>query len=325
MKFVLLFVLGLILIFVLACHQNKSEHKDTKIVKDYFDRTIKIPQKIQRIIPIYYVQAEIICAIGAKDKIVGIGKIDKRSSAFIRDYFPELMNLPQIGQNSINYEKIISLKPDIIFTGTEKSTNERFEQLGYIAIATYPKNLKDVTDEIVLYGSILDKVEEAQKISILFNSITVKIKEVTKNIPLNKIPRVYYMRSDALTSLGGKMQGEVISLAGGNLVTNGIGDNSTSLQISFEDIYKYNPDVIILRDRASLKPKDIYEDERWKDINAVKNKKVFQETYGWTEFRLETIFGIVEKAKWFHPELFKDFNAETEYKKFIEIVNQNNK
>ena len=34
--------------------------------------------------------------------------------------------------------------------------------------------------------------------------------------------------------------------------------------------------------------------------------------------------GIIEKAKWLHPELFEDLSAETEYKKFIEIVNQNN-
>lgn len=324
MKFGNFIVLVLLMIFVSACQQNKSQSSDSKIVKDYFNRSIKIPQKIRRIIPVYYVQAEIICAIGAKDKIVGIGKIDERSSAFIRDYFPELLKLPQISQNSINYEKIISLHPDIIFTGTEKSTNERFEQLGCIAIATYPKNLKDVTDEIVFYGSVLGKDKEAQKISSLFNDITNKIKVVSNNIPMNKRPKVYYMRSDALTSLGGKMQGEIISLAGGNLVTNGIGDNATSLQMSFEDIYKYNPDVIILRDRASLKPNDIYNDERWKDINAVKNKRVFQEHYGWTEFRLETIFGIIEKAKWLHPELFKDLSAETEYKKFIEIVNQNN-
>lgn len=324
MKFNTFNIFGIFLFTIFSCNQNAGTSRTGKLVKDYFNRSINIPQNIERIIPLYYVQAEIICAIGAKDKIVGIGKINERSSLFLNIHFPEMMKMPQVGQGNINYEKIISLKPDIVFTGTEKPVIEQLEQLGYVAIATYPKSLKDIIDETVFYGDILGKRQESLEIYELFKNIEDKVFKISKNIPPNKRPKVYYVRTDALTTLGGNVQGEIIDLAGGQLVTNGLGDNATSLQMSFEDIYKYNPDVIIIRDRASIKSEDIFNDDRWKNINAVKNKKVFQEHSGWTEYRLETIFGIIEKAKWLQPELFREFNPETDYNKFIEIVRQNN-
>lgn len=316
---------GFLFLLVIGCNQNRSNKNGVRSVKDYFNRTINVVQNVQRVIPIYYVQAEILCAIGAREKIVGIGKISANSSGFLKTYFPEIFELPQVGQSSIDYEKIISLAPDIVFTGTEKPIVERLEQLGYSAIATYPNNLNDIMDEIVFYGNVMGNEKQALRIHDLFQGLVERIKEISKNIPQKKKAKVYYIRTDALTTLGGNVQGEIIDLAGGKLVTDGIGDNATSLQMSFEDIHKYNPEVIIIRDRAFVKPEDIYNDERWKDIDAVKNKKIFQEHSGWTEFRLETIFGVIEKAKWLHPELFKDLDFEIEYKKFIEIVNGNNK
>lgn len=324
MKINIFNIFGIFLFTIFSCNQNVETSRTGKLVKDYFNRSINIPQNIERIIPLYYVQAEIICAIGAKGKIVGIGKINERSSNFLNTHFPEMMKMPQVGHGNINYEKIISLKPDIVFTGTEKPVIEQLEQLGYVAIATYPKSLKDIIDETAFYGDILGRKQESLEIYKLFKNIEDKIFKISKNIPSNKRPKVYYVRTDALTTLGGNVQGEIIDLAGGLLVTNGLGDNATSLQMSFEDIYKYNPDVIIIRDRASIKPEDIFKDVRWKNINAVKNKKVFQEHSGWTEYRLETIFGIIEKAKWIQPELFREFNPVNDYNKFIEIVRQNN-
>ena len=322
MKLVNLCIAGLFLF--LSCNQSDSNRHEKKIVKDYFNRVIKIPEKVQRVIPLYHVQAEIICAIGASEKIVGIGKINENSSLFLKTHFSDILKIPQVGQSNINYEKILYLKPDIVFTGTEKPTIEKLEQLGCVAIETYPNSLKDIKDEIVFYGDILERKHNSDEIYKFFEDIENRISEVTNKIPTHRKPKIYYIRTDALTSLGGNVQGEIFSLAGGILVTDGIGDNASSIQMSFEDIYKYSPDVIIIRDRASIKPEDIYSDERWRNINAVKNKNIFQEHSGWTEFRLETYFGIIEKAKWLHPELFKDLNAEIEYEKFINIVRQHN-
>lgn len=325
MKLRCFIIFGIILSCLVACTRKSPQDNDKLIVKDYFNRTISIPRKLKRVLPLYYVQAEIICALGAKTSIVGIGRINNNSSLFLKSYFPDILELPQVGQSDINYEKIVSLNPDVVFAGTEKPSIEKLEQLGYLVVATYPKTMKDITDEIMLYGNILGKQQQAHEIYESFNKIYQDMATISSQIPTNKRPKIYYIRTDALTSLGGNVQSEIIKFAGGQLLTEGLGDNATSLQMSLEDIYRYNPDIIIIRDRASINPDDIYNDENWQLINAVKNRKIFKEHAGWTEYRLETIFGIIEKAKWIQPKLFKDFNPDNEYNKFIQLVRDNNR
>lgn len=318
-------IILLVLLIFNSCQQEQKAETNQKIVKDYFDRTVLVPKNVERILPIYYVQAEFLCAVGASDKIVGIGKINKNSSEILNKIFPKIHNLPIVGfQNNVNVEKVIGLKPDFIFCGTEKETIEKFEKMGYNITATYPNNVEQILNEVLFYGKIVNKEVEAKIIFDFLKSKFDSVTQISSTINKTKFPKIYYIRTDALTTLGGELQGEIFNLAGGELVTQKIGNNSNSLQMSLEDIYNYNPDIIVIRDRASIKPDDIYNDVKWKNINAVKNKKVFQETYGWTEFRFGTFFGLMEKAKWFHPEKFKNLDPNKAYSDFLQIIQKNN-
>lgn len=320
-----LLVILLVLVIFNSCQQSQKTEKNQNAVKDYFGRDVVIPDKIERILPIYYVQAEFLCAVGASDKIVGIGKIDKKSSEILNKYFPKIHELPLVGfQNNISIEKVIGLKPDFIFCGAEKETVETFEKSGYNILATYPNNVEQILNEVLLYGKIANKETEARIIFDFLKSRLDSVSHISNTINKAKFPKIYYIRTDALTTLGGELQGEIFKLSGGELVTKKIGNNSNSLQMSLEDIYNYNPDIIVIRDRASVNPNDIYSDEKWKNISAVKNRKVFQETYGWTEFRFGTFFGLMEKAKWFHPEKFKHLDPNKEYEHFLQLIQKNN-
>jgi len=319
-----LFFLSFFLLSSCNSKQDKSSQKE-KIMKDFFGRNVAIPTKVERILPIYYIQAEFLCAVGASSRIVGVGKVNPNSSEILNIIFPKIHELPVIGiQSSINYEKIISLKPDLIFTGTEKEILENLERFGLNVVATYPNNLEDILDEVLFYGEIVQKKPEADRIYAFLKKTLSTVAKPRLNIPDKNLPKVYYIRTDPFTTLGGELQGEIFNLAGGDLVTKKMGNNSNSLNVSLEDIYKFNPDIIVIRDRASVTPDDIYKDVRWQNIKAVKDKKVFQETNGWTEFRFGTFFGIMEKAKWFHPKEFTLLNPTEEYETFLNLIKRNN-
>lgn len=313
-----------IFLLIISCNQNNLSNTGSQKVTDYFGRIKFISNTIQNTIPLFYVQAEIICAIGAKDKIIAIGKIDKNSSQFINNYFPDILKLPQVGNSNLNYEEILSFKPDIVFTGTDRSTTDRLEELGIVAISTYPKSLRNLLDEVSLFGDILEKSIEADRINLFITSIFNTVDSLSIFIKEESRPKVYYIRTDALTTLGGNVLGEIINMSGGKLVTEHIGDNANSIQVSFEDIYKFNPDVIIIRDRSQVNPDDLFNDSRWTNVKAIQTRRVYKEHFGWTEFRLETVFGIMEKAKWLQPDIFNNLNPESKYEKFIELILKSN-
>lgn len=315
--------LSFVCLFVMLSCSFKTDYKADKktvTVTDYFDREIQIPKNVNRVISLGYVQAEMISVIGESKKLVAIGKPFGTRSPIIYYYFPELLELPLLGnQGNINYEKIISLKPDIVICGPEKTVTERLDQLNIKNLATYPRNPLQVSEQILLLGKILNQSENAQKVAnFLTNEYNVVINR-TKNIKDKERPKVYYARTDLLTTLGGGIFSEVINLVGGINVTMELPNDLNGIKVSLENIYEWNPDIIIIRDRASLTPDDIYKDERLNGINAVKNKRIYQETFSWTEFRMGMYFGMIEKAKWLHPDLFQDINPVKEYEDFVKL------
>ncbi|MCE1187922.1 MAG: ABC transporter substrate-binding protein [Ignavibacteria bacterium] len=319
-----LLVTGLLvlIVFFTGCNSQKESNKGLAI-SDYFNRTVIIPDTIGRILPLYYVQAEIICALGEKDKIIGIGKIQNSSSLFLSTYFPNILTLPQVGQGKIDFEKVILLHPDIVFTGADRQVIDKLTGFNLLAVATYPKTVTDIYNEVKLYSKILKREKQGLRIYNFCDSLLKKIQSISTRIPVVNKPSVYYIRTNELTTIGGNVMSEIVEAAGGRLITKAMGDDVTSIQLSLEDICNYNPEVIIIRDRATLNPEDIYSNPKWQLINAVKNKRIYKEHPGWTEYRIETVFSILEKAIWLHPALYKQISIHDEYEHFINIIKEN--
>jgi iron complex transport system substrate-binding protein len=307
---------------VLSCtkpQDNKSREYTTRVT-DYFGRPLFIPTKVNRVIPLFYVQAEMICVLGASDKIVGIGQLFAVQSPIIHNYFPQLYRVPQVGNlSNVDYEKVISLKPDIVFCGPEKATLDGLERLNILSLPTFPRNSLQISEQILLYGKIFDKTQNAEDIVRFLNAEYEKVTNITEAIEIRQRPKVYYARTDFLTTLGGGINSEIIRLVGGISVTNDLSNDKNGIKVSLEDIYRWNPDAIIIRDRALTTAEDIYKDERLAKISAVRNRRVYRETYGWTEFRIGMFFGMLEKAKWLHPDLFKGINPQSEYDQFVKL------
>ena len=67
---------------------------------------------------------------------------------------------------------------------------------------------------------------------------------------------------------------------------------------------------------TDITPKMLTQTLRELEEDNLINRKVYQETFSWTEFRIGMFFGMIEKAKWLHPELFHDINPQREYEQF---------
>ncbi len=306
-------------------YKRKESLNNQNSLRDYFGRNIVFPDSVRRVLPLYYVPAEIVYALGAKNTMVGIGRIKVTNSYLLDTYFHEVHMLPKTGTSTqdMNYELILSLKPDLVFVGTDIRVNNKLNELNLVTYSNYPKTARDILTQVDEYGYILDRESEAMRITAFLENILYLVTSKSSIIDDHKRPKVYYARTDPLTTVGGT-QNDIIYISGGISVSQHLNDKfDSSISVSLEDIYSWNPDIIIVRDRASFKPEDLYNDPLWKDVKAVKENNVFQERQGWTEFRLETFFGIMEKAIWFQPELFSDLKPEKEYMKFIDIIVSN--
>lgn len=320
------FILNHLVLFVLLflCFNCAQQENSSIQINDYFGRSVSLNKPAERIIPTYYTEAEILCALGAKNRIVGIGFIHKDAkspqSYILAKYMPEIYTLPQIGRGrELNIETIISLKPDLVICENQQEVVQHLESLGIKTIAIFPQKINDVFTEIKILGNLINHQTQAGKLINFLKQNTEKIRERTANLPESSLPTVYYVRSDLLTTVSDEGHNEIFRISGGrNVVKSSF--SPYSVNISLENLLQWNPDIIIIRDRSPLTVDDILQDSRLANIAAVKQKKVFKEHDGWIEYRIESVLGIIEKAKWFHPELFQDVSAEEEFKKLEGLI-----
>jgi ABC-type hemin transport system substrate-binding protein len=95
----------LLLLLALSCAPS-----ETGSVRDDLNRAVKVPERPSRVITLAPNLTEIVYAIGAADRLVGTDDFSDEPAA--------AKKLPKVGGMQPNIEKIVALKPDLVFATT---------------------------------------------------------------------------------------------------------------------------------------------------------------------------------------------------------------
>ncbi len=174
--------------------------------------TVTIPQEPQRIISTAPSNTEILFDLGLQEKIVGITNYCN---------FPEeTKNIEKIGEISpLNFEKIISLKPDLIlaYAGFQLKEIPRLRELGLNAIVLEPLTLEDTFKSVEMIANVCGIPDKG---SLLVDNLTQRIniiKSKVSKIPISTHPKVFVggTSETIFTPGAGTLFNELITLAGG--------------------------------------------------------------------------------------------------------------
>lgn len=204
---------------------------------------------------------EIIAELGGLDKIVARTKYC--------DYPPELLKVESVGDfSSIDIERVISLKPKIIFTAAfeQEEFYDKLKPFGIEVIRIHSNSLEAYYNNVRLIAKKLDLTENADKVINDFEQSLASLQ-----LP-NKRPKVYFEISSNLGTVTDKsFIGQLISKAGGdNIFAN---TNQDFFISKNEDIVAANPDVIIALSYVSKE--DIVNRRGWQNINAVQKGNIY--------------------------------------------------
>ena len=216
---------------------------------------------------------EILFALGLDEEIVGV-------SSFC-NYPLKAKTKEKVGTFSQpNVEKIISLKPDIIFcTGLEQTpVVNALRQLNLKVYVSDPSNIKELLNSIRDIGRLTGREKEADTLINKMEQVLGQVNVKVKLIPPEKRLKVFIeIWHDPLMTVGKKsFVDEVLTLAGG---INIAADTSQPyLYFSPEQVIKRNPDCIIQTYMSENEPlKTIEKRLGWKEISAVKHGRVYND------------------------------------------------
>ena len=242
---------------------------------DDTETAVTIPQEPQRIISTAPSNTEILFDLGLQEKIVGITNYCN---------FPEeTKDIEKIGEISpLNFEKIISLNPDLIlaYAGFQLKEIPRLRELGLNTIVLEPLTLEDTFKSVEMIANVCGISDKG---SLLVDNLTQRvniIKSKVSNIPISAQPKIFVggTSETIFTPGAGTLFNELITLAGGQNIAASL---SFWKQINPEFVAQAEPDIIIVpvgamnQEEETKIKSNVSQRPGWSNIPAIKNQKIF--------------------------------------------------
>jgi len=282
-------------------------------VVDATGAEVNVSLPVKRIVCL--TSAEIVCALGATDLIVGrAGMLTSDAQAVLP---PSIMALPVVGDadTAPNLELIIQLDPDLVLASQRLSDQNR-RLLENAGIAVIEDTLTGTRREhyIMNLASILNAKERANELISFEVYYENLVKERVANIPRNDKPLVFFEWYQPWFSTGPNGSYALMIEAAGGI---NVGENATtsSPQLSSEFVLEKNPDIIIrMLDYTSGENLTAFQNLQnsilsrpgVNGLNAALSNKVY--IIKSTLLVDRDVIGLLYFAKWFHPNLFVDID-----------------
>lgn len=295
-----LILLAMLFAFTLmACtkKEDKTEAKKGIKITDSFNREVSLEKTPERIISVSPGATETLFALGKGNALVGRSEYDT--------YPQEALKVQSIGSiMTPSIEKITELKPDLLIAGAHfsKENVKKLEDLGIKVAVLYGADdfdgaYKNITD----IATLVDAKDKGEKI---VNDMKKKVSDVEAKVKgLNKVKMYYVVQfgKEDFTAGGNTFIGQAIEKAGGDNIAKDVKE----WKYSFEKIVENKPEVIVVSNKFDAK-KNFMAADRYKDLPAVKNEKVYEIDNNMLDTQgPRQADGLEALAKILHPEAFK--------------------
>lgn len=238
-------------------------------VVDDMGEKIELSESAQNIISLSPGLTELIYYAGGGKLLKGVVSYS--------DYPESAKKIPQIGSyNSIDIEKIVALKPDLVVSWKSGNPTLQISKLKKLGLKVYTSELrdfKDISSTLKRLGKLMGTVNTAEKSSIDFK---MRFNALKKRFPQSKHKKNVFIQiwNQPLMSINGThLISKIVEFCNGNNIFHETTQLTLSLDV--ETIIQQNPDVIIATREGELGLSWLARWKKWKFMNAVKNEQLF--------------------------------------------------
>lgn len=270
-------------------------------IEDASGVTISIESKPKRIITLSPSLTKQLFELGSERDIIGVTTFCK--------YPAEAEKKQKIGSIiQPNIEKIVSLKPDLIFAHMEGNTKESIKKLRSLGLKVFvlgaSRNLDDIFKDFILIAKILQKENKALEIIEKVKKEIKFVKNKTSN--LKKVKVFWEVGSRPLITVAkDTFVDEIITLSGGLNIAH---ESPVRYPMySLEKIITQNPDVIVIVDMGIVTSEEIKKWKKFKEITAVKSGRIHSINAYIVSLPTPLTFleGVKVTSEVFYPDIFK--------------------
>lgn len=332
-----------VLLFTGCSRKNQTAETKlpaTRTVTDHDGDIVEIPSEINHvvIISIWPLPSVTTIFLGGTEKIAGIppASIGAAKVSVLSEMYPDFLNIPESCNSSgeLNVEEILKLNPDVVFcSAREPETKALLKSAGVPVVAfsvnKWNYNILETYDNwIELLGQVFPEYKKEDKVSEFSRKAYEEIQAKVKDIPSDQRKKVLFLfqynEKNIITS-GKKFFGQYwCDAVGAKNVAEEVGAENANAVVSMEQIYAWNPDVILITNFTAALPETLYENKTpgydWSVVKAVQEKQVYKmplgtyRSYTPSADTPATLLWIAQKV---YPELFGDMDLTERVKNYF--------
>ncbi len=256
--------------FVVLCLLALPSEAFARHLTDQTGRQVDVPDHPHRLISLAPSITEIIYALGAGGELVG--------DTDYCDYPPEAKLKRHVGEVvNPSLERIVALKPDLVFGTAEANRRETADQLARLGIPLYgltAHNLAQTLVSIQDVGEVLGREKEAQEMLRTLRARLAAVERRVAGLPRPKVLFVVWYRP--LITVGPQtFISDVIHRAGGISISDDL--QGEWPRLSLEVALQRDPDVILIPKTAAFSPsrEEFEKLPGWKELRAVRTRRLY--------------------------------------------------
>lgn len=218
---------------------------------DNYGRNITITKKPEKALTLGPNCTELFAALGLEEYVVGRSLLN-HSRGPLEEYADAVNRIPQLNYGSATREAVIASGAEFIYAidweiGTEGVDIEEVQNFGMSVYINSASTLEEQYREILDIGRIFDAEEEAEDFVANQKERIRRVQDsIRKREPVDVL--VYDSRNSGIfTCSGSNFETVLIECAGGHNIFDDL-DDKQWMTVSYEEVLKRNPDIILIHD-----------------------------------------------------------------------------
>lgn len=331
---ILILALTIILASLLtACTENKAEGEgsgETITITDHNGDTVTLPADIDRIAvcDIFPMPSVLSIFFDSAEKIVSMAptSMSAAENGLLSDLYPEILDADTSAMSGVdvNVEELMKLNPQVVFySSTSAQLGETLRKAGFNAVGIsadkWDYNCVETLNQwIDLLSRIFpDSANNRKELVKKFSEESLNlVKSRTDKLSEEEKEKVFFLfqySNDSIVSSAQTSFGQWWADAIGAINAAEELEGENSVKVTLEQVYSWNPDIILMTNFTTATPDDIYNNTigsyNWSGISAVQNKRVYKMPLGMYRsytLGIDTPITLLWLAKTVYPDLFSD-------------------
>ena len=321
--------------------EDSSAEPKTVTITDHADRTVTVPVNPEKvaILGILPLPAMLTVYRNSCESIVAMepASMAAAKNGVLSDLYPDIINVNTdiMNGNDVNIESLVALNPDVVFYNANDTADlEKLENAGLTAVAVSPTKWNyDCIETYNHWMKLLDEIypdHSSERESLVqkystdkYNEIQDRVKDVNDK---QKVLFLFQYDENTMVTSSSSFFGQWwCDAVGADNVAHDVPADNSNAKITMEQVYEWNPDVIIITNFTPTKPEDLYNNaigsDDWSEVSAVQNKRVYKMPLG--SYRtytpgVDTPMTLEWLAQAVYPEIFSDYNVSDDVRSYYQ-------